>query len=142
MQNNLFRISERSEQYFVTECFLTCSWRFLIQNKLEQLELKLEKIIGIQRYVRKMQKTVFYTILPTISIHPCIFALFFFLNQFYFSPFFSLQLLDCFSIPTVLVLSCTVLRSRYRHGFCVSYFLSIPCDFLPREKLAKQNEQF
>ena len=27
--------------------FLTCSWRFLRYNKLEQLELKLEKIIGI-----------------------------------------------------------------------------------------------
>ena len=27
--------------------FLTCSWRFLISNKLEQLEFKLEKIIGI-----------------------------------------------------------------------------------------------
>ena len=26
--------------------FLTCSWRFLISNKLEQLEFKLEKIIG------------------------------------------------------------------------------------------------
>ena len=27
--------------------FLTCSWRFLISNKLEQLEFKLEKNIGI-----------------------------------------------------------------------------------------------
>ena len=27
--------------------FLTFSWRFLISNKLEQLEFKLEKIIGI-----------------------------------------------------------------------------------------------
>ena len=27
--------------------FLTCSWRFLRSNKLEQLEFKLEKIIGI-----------------------------------------------------------------------------------------------
>ena len=26
---------------------LTCSWRFLMSNKLEQLEFKLEKIIGI-----------------------------------------------------------------------------------------------
>ena len=38
---------ESSEQILVTECFLTCSWRFLISNKLEQLEFKLEKIIGI-----------------------------------------------------------------------------------------------
>ena len=39
--------SERSEQFLVTECFLTCFWRFLIYNKLEQLEFKLEKIVGI-----------------------------------------------------------------------------------------------
>ena len=39
---------KRSEQFLVTECFLTCSWRFLRSNKLEQLEFKLEKIIGIQ----------------------------------------------------------------------------------------------
>ena len=39
--------SERSEQFWVTECFfLTCSWRFLKYDKLEQLEFKLEKIIG------------------------------------------------------------------------------------------------
>ena len=37
--------------------FLTCSWRFLISNKLEQLEFKLEKNIGVYKYkgeVRKM----------------------------------------------------------------------------------------
>ena len=39
--------SERSEKILVTECFLACSWRFLISNKLEQLEFKLEKNIGI-----------------------------------------------------------------------------------------------
>ena len=31
---------ERSEQVLATECFLTCSWRFLIHDKLEQLEFK------------------------------------------------------------------------------------------------------
>ena len=46
-------ISERSEQFefLVTEWFFwfisTCSWRFLICNKLEQLEIILEIIIGI-----------------------------------------------------------------------------------------------
>ena len=38
--------SERSEQFFVTECF-PCSWRFLISNKLEQLEFEMANIIGI-----------------------------------------------------------------------------------------------
>ena len=31
----------------VTECFLTCSWRFLISKKLEQLEIILEKKIPL-----------------------------------------------------------------------------------------------
>ena len=41
--------TESSEQFLITEWFfnLTCSWRFLIPNKLEQLEFKLEKFIGI-----------------------------------------------------------------------------------------------
>ena len=33
--------------FWQQNAFLTCSWRFLISNKLEQLEFKLEKIIGI-----------------------------------------------------------------------------------------------
>ena len=33
--------------YWCQNAFLTCSWRFLIPHKLEQLEFKLEKIIGI-----------------------------------------------------------------------------------------------
>ena len=34
--------------------FLTCYWRFPRSNKLEQLELKLEKIIGIQKHAGKV----------------------------------------------------------------------------------------
>ena len=33
--------------FWEQNAFLTCSWRFLIPNKLEQLKFKLEKIIGI-----------------------------------------------------------------------------------------------
>ena len=36
--------SERSESFLITECFFTCSWRFLIPYKLEQSEFKLEKL--------------------------------------------------------------------------------------------------
>ena len=43
-------------QISVTECFLTCFWRFLIFNRLEQLELKLEKKIGIQKHAGKFRK--------------------------------------------------------------------------------------
>ena len=33
--------------FWKQNAFLTSSWRFLISNRLEQLEFKLEKIIGI-----------------------------------------------------------------------------------------------
>ena len=33
----IYSNSERSEQFLVTECFLTCSWRFLRSQKIEQL---------------------------------------------------------------------------------------------------------
>ena len=35
------------DQFLKQNAFLTCSWRFLRSNTLEQLEFKLEKIIGI-----------------------------------------------------------------------------------------------
>ena len=47
LNRTVYLNSERSEQFLVTECFLTCFWRFMISNKLEQLEFKLENIIGI-----------------------------------------------------------------------------------------------
>ena len=36
----IYSSSEKSEQFLVTECFLTCSLRFLISNELEQLYTK------------------------------------------------------------------------------------------------------
>ena len=39
--------SERFEQFWKENYFLIYSWRFLRSDKLEQLEFKLEKIIGI-----------------------------------------------------------------------------------------------
>jgi len=35
--------SERSEEFLKQNDFLTCSWRFLSSNTLEQLRLKLKK---------------------------------------------------------------------------------------------------
>ena len=52
----IYSNSEGSEQFLVTECFLTCSWRFLITNKLKQLECKLEKFIGILKHAGKVRK--------------------------------------------------------------------------------------
>ena len=40
----------------ICNAFLTCSWRFLISNKLEQLEPKLEKNIGISKHAGKVRK--------------------------------------------------------------------------------------
>ena len=61
----IYSNSESSEQFLVTECFLTCSWRFLIAKKLEQLEFKLEKIIGMQE---KLEND-FYKIIFVSSKH-------------------------------------------------------------------------
>ena len=36
--------------------FLTCSWRFLRYNKSEQLEFKLEKILGFRNTQEKLEK--------------------------------------------------------------------------------------
>ena len=63
----IFPNSERSEQVFVTECFFNLFWRFLISNKLEQLELKLEKIIGIQKSSGKVEKITFSSLKSELS---------------------------------------------------------------------------
>ena len=42
--------------FFITECFLTCSWRFLRSDKSEQLEFELEKYIGIEEHAGKVRK--------------------------------------------------------------------------------------
>ena len=49
--------------------FLTCSWRFLISNNLEQFEFKLEKIIGILKNAGKVGKCSFLEIyIVTVKI--------------------------------------------------------------------------
>ena len=53
LNRTIYSNSERSEQDLVTECFLTCSWKFLISNNLEQLEFKLEKNIWDLETCRK-----------------------------------------------------------------------------------------
>jgi len=53
---NTVKYSESSEQVLVTECFLTCFWKFLISNELEQLEFKLEK--KFRNMQEKLEKDV------------------------------------------------------------------------------------
>ena len=47
---------------FETECFLICSWRFLISITLDKLKFKLENIIVIQKPTGKIRKELtFFT---------------------------------------------------------------------------------
>ena len=47
----IYSNSKRSEQFLVTKCFLTCSWRFLISNKLEQFKFKWEKLENAVHFI-------------------------------------------------------------------------------------------
>ena len=48
------------KNFWEPNAFLTCSWRFLISNKLEHLKFKLEKIIGMQKHAGKVRKQFFH----------------------------------------------------------------------------------
>ena len=48
--------SSDREKLLKQNAFLTCSWRFLIPNQLEQSEFKLEKNIGIEKHAGKVRK--------------------------------------------------------------------------------------
>ena len=67
----IYSNSERSEQFLVTELFFLIpgEWRFLISKNLEQLEFKLEKIIGIQKPPGKVRKNCFVASLFQITVH-------------------------------------------------------------------------
>ena len=46
---------------WLQNAFLTCSWRFLRLDTLEQLKSKLEKIIGIEKHAGKVRKLTFHS---------------------------------------------------------------------------------
>ena len=46
----------KGQMNFWNRMFLTCSWRFLRSNTLEQLEFKLEKIIGVSKSKLKVRR--------------------------------------------------------------------------------------
>ena len=46
----------KGQNNFSKNAFLTCSWRFLRLDKLEQLKFKLKKIIGIEKHAGKVIK--------------------------------------------------------------------------------------
>ena len=47
--------------FWQQNAFLTCSWRFLRYNKLEKLESKLEKDIGIWKHAGKVGKKYLFS---------------------------------------------------------------------------------
>ena len=62
----IYSNSERSEQFLVTECFLTCSWIFLISTKLEQFKLEMvfcyqncSNLLWEKRYTSILQRFCF-----------------------------------------------------------------------------------
>ena len=68
--------------FLVTECFLTCSWRFLIPNRLEQLEFKLE----FRNMLEKLEKKIgcsrrFYLIFNKFPKYCNIFIINIFINE-------------------------------------------------------------
>ena len=53
------RTVKGQNNFWQQNAFLTCSWRFLISNKLEQLEFKLEKNIGIYKHAGSVKNLFF-----------------------------------------------------------------------------------
>ena len=45
--------------FWLQNAFLTCSWRFVRYDELEQLEFKLEKNLGFRNMQEKLEKYVF-----------------------------------------------------------------------------------
>ena len=58
MSNNVCTLYVLAAIAIAQNAFLTCSWRFLISNKLEQLQIKLEKNIGIEKHAGKVRKYI------------------------------------------------------------------------------------
>jgi hypothetical protein len=56
-----FQTVKGQKNFWQQNVFLTCSWRFFISNKLEQLEFRLEKRIEIQKPTGKVRKKKLFT---------------------------------------------------------------------------------
>ena len=52
----LIQTVKGQNNFWQQNAFFTCSWRFLISNKLEQSKFKLESIIGIKKHAGKVRK--------------------------------------------------------------------------------------
>ena len=55
-------VKGQNSVWYLTECFINLFlFCFLRYNKLEQLEFKLEKIIGIQKHAGKVRKFILFS---------------------------------------------------------------------------------
>ena len=61
-QRSLSRTLLETESFF-----LTCSWRFLRSNTLEQFKLK--KTIGIKKPTRQFRKSIFFPLMVWFQVH-------------------------------------------------------------------------
>ena len=55
------------KMFWKQNSFFTCFWRFLGSNKLEQLEFKMEKNIGIEKHAGKAIKKAMLALGSTIK---------------------------------------------------------------------------
>ena len=67
----IYSNSEGQNNLWQQNAFLTCSWRFLRYNKLERLEFKLEKIIGIWKHAGKIGKICFFVFVFSLRKWQC-----------------------------------------------------------------------
>jgi hypothetical protein len=59
----LIQAVKGQDNFWQQNAFITCSWRILRYNELEQLELKLEKNIGIYKHAGKVRKKKFLNLM-------------------------------------------------------------------------------
>ena len=64
----IYSNSERSEQFLVTECFFTCSWRFLRSQKIEQYSSNWKKWLGFRNLQEKLENTNFVLKFPYLLL--------------------------------------------------------------------------
>ena len=55
-QEQFIQAVKGQNNYWSQNAMLTCSWKFLIPNKLEQLELKWEIFFGFRNLQEKLEK--------------------------------------------------------------------------------------
>ena len=53
--------------FWQQNAFLTCSWRFLRSKRLEQLEFKLEKLLGLRNMEEKLENEFLRKVLKTYA---------------------------------------------------------------------------